>query len=238
MIAIAGCKKSAVPPASTVASFNLVNATVGDNPLAIRFNNKLVIFSTLTTSNLLSYGTANLFSPVSGSNTIAFIQSTDTTHTLFTGTFNLQNANAYSFFLTGTVSQPDTMLVRDNLPYYQSTDSVGGVRFVNLSTGSNPVSVDIKGSANGSEVQSLAYKGITTFKTYAANHTVSSYIFEFRDAASGTLIASTTISGVNNSTGTNTTANSFRFKNHTLALIGQPGGTGTAAQKLLLINNY
>ena len=232
------CKTSVIPPTSTVAGFNFINATVGDNPLVVQFNNKPVIFSTGTSSNLLSYGTANLFSPVSGSMSVAFIQSTDTLHNLFRGTFNLQNANAYSFFLTGTVSQPDTLLIHDQLPYYPAADSVGGIRFLNLSPGSNPISVDIKGQTNGSEVQSLSYKGITTFKTYVATHTISSYVFEFRDQGSGNLLATYTVSGVNNATGTNTSTNTFRFKNHTLALIGQPGGTGTAAQKLLLINNY
>lgn len=238
MMAIAGCKNTDVSPASTVASFNFTYATINGSPLVIQFNNKPVIFSSLTTVNELNYGAANLFSPVSGNVTTAFIQSTDTTHTLFKGTFNLQNANTYSLFLTGTVNQPDTLFIHDQLPYYPATDSVGGIRFINLSTGSNPVSVDIKGNANGSEVQSLAYKGVTGFKTYAATHTISSYVFEFRDQASGNLLASYTTSGVNNSTGTNTTTNTFRFKNHTLALIGQPGGTGAAAQKVILINNY
>ena len=235
---LTACKKASVPPTSATAAFNFVNAMIGVSPLVVQFNNRPVIFSTLATSNKLNYGAANLFSPLNGNVTIAFIQSTDTTHTLFKGTFELQNYNAYSFFLTGNVNQPDTMLVHDQLPYYAPSDSVGGVRFVNLSTGSNPVSVDIKGQPNGSEVQSLSYKAITGFKAYPATSKVSSYIFEFRDTASGSLLTSYTFSGVNNSTGTNTTTNTFRFKNLTLALIGQPGGTGTAAQRILLINNY
>lgn len=235
---ILGCKKTDVPPASQVAGFNFVNATVGANPVYVQFNNVPVIFSALVTGNKLNYGTANLFSPVGGNVAVSCIQTTDTTHTLFNGTLNLQKYNTYSFFLAGTVNQPDTLLVHDNLPYYPPTDSVGAVRFVNLSAGSNPISVDIQGQPNGSEVTSLAYKGITAFKTYTANHTISSYTFEFRDKALGTLITSYTITGVNNATGKNTATNTFLFKNHTLALIGQPGGTGSAAQKILLINNY
>jgi len=41
---------------------------------------------------------------------------------------------------------------------HASTDSVAGIRFVNLSPVTSPVSVDIKGLSNGSEVTSLPYK--------------------------------------------------------------------------------
>jgi len=232
------CKKTTLPPASNVAGFNFINATVGVNPLFVQFNNKSVIFSTLTTANKLSYGSTNLFSPLSGNVIISFIQTTDTTHTLFQGNFNLQKFNTYSFFLTGNVNQPDTLLLRDQLPYYSPTDSVGGIRFINLSTGSNPISINMKGQTNGSEVSSLSYKQATIFKNYPSTSTISSYTFEFRDQATGALLASYSFTGVNNSTGTNTAINTFRFKNHTLALIGQPGGTGTSAQKALMINNY
>jgi len=235
---LAACKKSDVPSASTVASLNLLNATVGASPIIVQFNNKSVFFSTITSSNELSYGSSVILSPVGGNIPTALTQSTDTVHTVFKGNLNLQNFNIYSFFLAGNTAQPDTMLVHDQLTYYAPTDSVGGVRFVNLSTGSSPVSVDIQGQPNGSEVQNLPYKNITAFNTYSATHANSSYVFEFRNASSGTLIASYTISGVNNSTGVNTSSNTFRFKNHTLALIGQPGGTGAAAQKIILMNNY
>jgi hypothetical protein len=101
-----------------------------------------------------------------------------------------------------------------------------GIRFVNLSPGSAPVSVDIQGGANGSEAASLPYKSITAFKDYPATPAVSAYTFEFRDLASGALLASYRV-------------NSTPYLNYTIALEGIPGvGTGATAQAAYLINNY
>jgi hypothetical protein len=147
----------------------------------------------------------------------------------------LQSGRIYSLYLTGTVAQPDTVFMQEQLAAHSMADSVAGVRFVNLSPGSNPVSVDIKGQANGSEVVSLAYKARTVFKTYKADHAVTSYIFEFRDASSGTLLTTYTLNGVNNASSASlTTTNTLRFRNMTIALIGGR----TTAQSVLLIPNY
>ena len=230
------CKKTVNLPANNLASLNFVNTTVGSASLATKFNNKNIIFSNFS-ANEVGYGSSHIFSPFSGNNIISFIQSSDTLHNLFQGKFQFQKGGIYTLFLTGTVSQPDTVFIPESLPQHSSTDSVAGVRFINLSSGSDPVSVDIQGQVNGSEAASLSYKEYTGFKIYKADHSISSYIFEFRDAASGTLLANYTLKGINNSTGTNTTANAVRFHNQTLVLIGQPAG-GTVAQKIILVPNY
>lgn len=232
------CSKNDVSPASTLAALSFVNATVGSAPLAAKFNSNTLIFSTLASGNKISYGASNLFSAFGGTNAISFIQTTDTSHTLFASTLNLQTGGIYSLYLTGTVAQPDTVFMQEHLAYHAATDSVAGIRFVNLSPGSNPISVDIKGQANGSEVTSLSYKGRTNFKTYKSDHTVASYVFEFRDVATGNLLATYTLKGVNNSSSASpTTTNSVRFHNMTIALIGQPTG-GAVAQSIVLIPNY
>lgn len=235
-ISLFSCKKSDIPQLSA-ASFNFVNAVPGSAPMITRFAGQNFYYSKITSSNQVPFGASNVFSHEAGNTTFTLVQSTDTTHTLYQGNFSLQANNSYTFFLAGTTAQPDTLFVHEQLPVYASTDSVAGIRFVNLSPGSNPVSVDIQGQANGSEVNSLSYKGITTFKQYTANHTVSSYVFEFRDAAAGNLLASYTLNGVNNGIGTNTIANKVRFKNLTIALIGQPAG-GTVSQQCILVNNF
>ncbi|HEX3386898.1 MAG TPA: hypothetical protein VHS53_16975, partial [Mucilaginibacter sp.] len=45
------------------------------------------------------------------------------------------------------------------------------------------------GNANGSEVSGLPYRGISNFKNYPATINVGQYNFEFRDAATGNLLA-------------------------------------------------
>jgi len=232
LLVLQACKKNDTFPPSTVASLSFVNATVGSSPVIVRINNPNTIYSTLSAVNKLSYGAGNLFSPVAGSTAFAVVQSTDTLHTLFSGNLPLQNYNIYSFYLAGTVSKPDTVFIHENLPQYVKTDSVAGIRFINLSQNANAVSVDIKGQSNGSEVQSLNYKGRTGFKTYKADHTVASYVFEFRDATTGSLLATYTLSGVNNNSAT--VANTARFFNQTIALIG--GGT-TATSAILIANH-
>jgi len=232
------CTKSNILPSSTVASLSFVNATVGSSPVVYKLNNLNINYSTVASGNKINYGASSLFPLVAGNVPLAFSQSTDTLHTLFTGALNLQSSGIYSLYLIGTAAQPDTVFMQEHLTHHAATDSVAGIRFINLSPGSNPVSVDIKGQANGSEVSSLSYKGRTGFKIYKADHTIPSYIFEFRDGAFGTLLATFTLSGVNNASSVSlTTTNVVRFHNMTLALIGQPAG-GIVAQKVILINNY
>ena len=113
-------------------------------------------------------------------------------------------------FLTGTSpSAIDNVLIQEN---YTRTyaDSVFGVRFINLAPGSNPISVDIQGNANGTEAASLAYKAYSGFNKHPATAAIISYTFEFRDAASGKLLASYTL-------------NTPYFHNSTLCFSGSAG---------------
>lgn len=231
----AACKKDGSTGSSNLAAISIVNATAGSAALVPKFGNINLIYSTVGFASRVNYGASNLFSWPGGSTTISLAQTTDTTHTVFAGNLNLQVGGIYSLYLTGTVAQPDTVFMQEHLIPHAITDSVAGIRFVNLSPVTSPVSVDIKGLSNGSEVTSLPYKGRTVFKTYKADRTVASYIFEFRDAASGTLLATYTLSGVNyNSSLSPTTTNSVRFHNQTIALIGG----GTTALSAILIANY
>jgi hypothetical protein len=231
----AACKKDGSTGTSNLAAVSFVNATAGSSALVPKFGNINLIYSTLGASGKVNYGASSLLSWRGENTTLSFVQTTDTTHTLFTANLNLQIGGVYSLYLTGTVAQPDTVFMQEHLTQHTIIDSVAGIRFVNLSPVTNPVSVDIKGLSNGSEVTSLPYKGRTVFKTYKADHTIASYIFEFRDAASGTLLTTYTLNGVNYSSSVSpTTTNSVRFRNQTIALIGG----GTAALSAILIANY
>lgn len=126
----------------------------------------------------------------------------------------------YSLFLTGpSVSAVEPVLIKENYTY-KYADSVCGVRFVNLAQGNQPVMVNLKGNANGSEAASIAYKGYNDFKIYPAKKVNASYVFEFRKL-DGTLITSYTLA-------------TPYFHNVTLALRGTIGGT----TGVILSNNY
>ncbi len=138
--------------------------------------------------------------------------------TYFNGSVRVDDGSNMSLFLAGSYPQVDTVLVHETYGSY--TDSVTGIRFIHLATGAGPVSVDIAGNANGSEIPSLAYLAYSPFRQYPAGLLVSPYTFEFRDAATGTLLTTYTVPPV-------------VFQNLTLALTGPAG-----YQQVVQINNY
>ncbi|HEX9513050.1 MAG TPA: hypothetical protein VF939_21320 [Puia sp.] len=217
------CGKS--NPLPGTASLTVVNALAGSNSLATNFSN------TQATSwdAMIDFGNFQEFSSYSGIQPLALYQVPDTlpkSAPMFVLSLNLPVNTIHSLFLTGTTSAPDTLLVTDTPPYHAAADSSMGIRFVNLSPGSAPVSVDIQGQANGSEAASLPYKSLTAFRNYSATSVVTGYNFEFRDAASGALLASYTLTPA-------------AYRNYTIALEGLPGvNTGATAQAAFLISNY
>jgi hypothetical protein len=140
-----------------------------------------------------------------------------------------------TLFLTGTLAQPDTLFVTDKLPYHPFADSSIGLRFVNLSPGSAPVIVRINGLSSNPVTGSLPFKGITGFMNVPATAATGSYVVEFYDQATNTLLGNYTLGNVGATTGNN----SWRYFNFTLALQGLPGVTsGATAQSVFLIRHY
>ena len=229
------CTKQKTAPGT--ASLTLINAVPGSSPsLATNFGNDGPL-NWYNSALQLVYGVWNANAQkgsYSGQQKLTIYHYPDTTaHStpVFDLTLNLAVGTIHTLFLTGTMSAPDTLFTTDLLPYHPSTDSSLGIRFVNLQPGSAPVSINITGSANGSEVSSLAYKSITGFKNYPATSNITDYNFEFRDAATGTLIGNLNVNNINI-----TDYNKRRFRNFTLALLGLPGDPTTL--KIILIENY
>ncbi|MBO9728520.1 MAG: DUF4397 domain-containing protein [Chitinophaga sp.] len=228
------CSKEKNPPGTS--SLTIVNAIAGSDMLVANFSGTVPL-NTYLYANRLPYNffsvLSNQFSAYSGQQPLAIYAYPDTLEKstpLFNMSLHLPVGSIHSLFLTGTMQHPDTMLVTDLLPVYLPEDSVTGIRFVNLSPGSAPVSINIQGQTGSVEVSNLPYKGITGFKRYAAKTTSPDYVFEFRDAGSGALIASYQATGISNP-GT-LTPNNWRNRNVTLALLGNQ------TLSVLLINNY
>jgi hypothetical protein len=239
----AGCSKTNVGvPTYSAASLNVVNALPTSAPLLLvpgAISSAVGKFSGI---GALSYAGTAVLTPESGAETLIALQKNADTSSvteqggnyMFNSELNFAAGHLYSLFITGVdTTSPDYLFVQDTIT--MQTDSTAGIRFVNLSASSNSVSVDIQGQPNGSVIPSLAYKGITGFLSFPATSMISSYVFEFRDMASGNLLASYTLSGVNiNST---TTANTVLFRNLTIALIGQPAG-GKVLQSCIRVNSF
>ena len=230
------CAKQKDAPGT--ACLTLVNAVPNATPYLLTNFSGTNPITYYTTAMRLTYGTwaaNNQTGSYSGQTPLAIFRPPDTlakSTPLFNLSVNLPIGTIHTLFLTGTLTSPDTLFTTDNPPYHPASDSSMGMRFVNLMPGSAPVSVNITGSANGSEVSSLPYKGITGYRNYPAGAAVSHYKFEFRDAVSGTLINSLDVTGINNVASNNTR----RFRNLTLALLGLPGDVTT--WKIVLIESY
>lgn len=239
-ICLFSCSKENDPQGTS--TLTIINAVTGSNLLVTNFNGTVPLNSYLNANrqqyNLFSTF-SNQFTAYSGRQPLAVYAYPDTLEKstpLVNLVLDLPVGSIHTLFITGTMEHPDTLFVADQLPYYPLTDSVMGIRFVNLSPGSAPVSIRIQGRTGSAEVSSLPYKGITGFRQYATKAASEDYVFEFRDAASDALIASYKTTGISNP-GT-TAPNNWRNHNFTLALLGLPGGTGILAPSVLLINNY
>jgi hypothetical protein len=211
-----------------VSAVTVVNGVVNSNPLIADLSGADSVASYFASTPQISYGGFQEYSIPSGKVPAVVFQNSDTAVALFQATLNLAPHAVYSIFLSAADTggkSIDTLITLDNPPYHSVTDSTDGIRFVNLSAGSNPISVDIQGNPYGSEVNSLAYQAITNFKNYPAGYNFTQYNFEIRDAASGNLL--TTYSyGVS------------PFKNITLAVIGSEDSTATVPLSVTQINNY
>jgi hypothetical protein len=211
-----------------ISAVTIVNGVINSNPLLADLSGADSIVAYFYTTQQIRYGSFFEYSIPSGKVPANVFQVSDTDVSFFSGILNLQPQAIYSLYLSSsdtTGKNIDTLFLQDDPPYHSDTDSTAGIRFINLSKGSNPMSVDIQGNVNGSEVSSLAYQAITNFKNYQATLEITQYNFEIRDAASGNLLT----------TYTYTTA---PFQNITIAVIGSEDTTATVPISVMQINNY
>lgn len=204
------CTKTSISSTSLtpLSSLNVTNAVVGGSTLTLNVTNGQTV-----TNN--SYAQ---FSLVAGQTKVNLFPAATPNTPYYNQTLSMANGSYYSLFLSGASSSAiDATLINET--YQNYTDSLCGVRFINLSPGSNPISVNLIGSVNGSEVTSLAYKAYTDFKQYPAKKTNTSYAFQIRDATTDNLITSYTLS-------------TPYFHNVTIVLRGLVNGTPAAGVTL------
>lgn len=220
VVALSSCAKSGSNP--TVSSFNVINAIPGSSSIVVNLWGSPFVYSAGPT---VGYASSNLFSPPTGKTSLTLTQSSDSTQTIFSGSFDFKAGSIHSFFLSGSQAKPDTLFVQDNIPSYPQTDSVTGVRFVNLASGGNPITIDVLGSAAPPLAMALAYKGITGFNQLTAVSPVTDYTFEFRDAVSDSVL---------------TTYDLFftPLRNQTLVIAGQNVAGAAVPLSVFEVNNF
>ncbi|MBN9383161.1 MAG: hypothetical protein J0H74_20565 [Chitinophagaceae bacterium] len=233
-LGIASCKKRLSFTPSGTSSFTIVNGLSGSDYLYTNFNGDKSNDQYYVSMRMINYGYSRFFNSYIGQQDLGLYPATDTNgKALLRLGLDLELNSIHTLFLTGTIQDPDYVLTTDQLPHQPPADSTMGLRFINISKGSDPVSVNLAGQANGSEVGELPYKSVSAFKTYKAGLAVSSYTFEFRDKASGTLLGSCVVDGINND-GSINAPNIRRGRNYTIALMAVPGGS--AAGRVLIID--
>jgi len=200
LLTVTACKKSATLSLPS-ASLLVANGVVGGGTLTLN-----------PTVQTVGNNAWNIFPLLPGDGNIDLSNKAVTPAvSYYKGTIKVADLDNYSLFLGGaSPAQVDAVLIKES--YQNYNDSVCGVRFINLSPNSNPISVNLAGSANGSEVSSLAYRSYSDFKQYPATKANASYIFEIRDAGTGNKITSYSLP-------------TPYFHNVTLMLGGLVGGT-------------
>jgi hypothetical protein len=251
LVLTAACQKTGtIPSTPRPAALTVVNLVPGSTFIIPVINSGSAI-TYFSNAFHIPYGNFEEYSPPGGMDTTYVVQGNDTldigpkTSDIFLyDVSDFKPGGIYSLFLTGAdTNSPDYLLTIDSIPYYEPSDSVMGIRFANLSTGSNPISVNLEGSSNGSEVSSLPYKGITTFKQYVNNSTTTDFLFVIRDAATGDSLTQFDFlqsGSFNDGYGLTDPNNSYllTFKNVTIAIFGSESATSAFPLQTALIDDY
>jgi len=201
------------------SSLNVINTVENLSSIVINFTSVPIPYyqnqDSIFFASSLEYGVP------SGNTPFSIITSEDTTSTLFSATFSLSPGGIYSLYFAGVSQKIDTLFMQDIIPSY--SDSSAGVRFVNLSPGSGPMTVNIAGNGPSAvEFGNLGYKQVSPFKTYSAIVSVGgTYNFEIRDQKSDSLLVTF---GWNYSL----------QKNNTIVVCG----TETTSLEVFQVNNY
>lgn len=231
MLFVTSCEK--VPPPTGGASLTIVNAVNGSDAFVTNFTPKNPKES--ASGPLQYYNTANTIYYASYWESASYIENTylelsqlsDTNAIFFAGNFNLPIGSVHTLYLAGDTTSLDTLYATDVIPYYPSTDSVTGVRFVNLVEHSQPISINITGTyPDQSEFTGIAYKEISAFKTYPTTYTSPKICkFEIRDESSGTLLRSFSWTR-------------RPFKNQTIVIAGSEVTPSNFRVITMVVNNY
>jgi hypothetical protein len=178
---ISACKKDN-GPTDNAASLTIVDAVKGAPYIYVNFSPVNFKYSQEKTG--FYYSSSMEFGLQSGSNPLNIVSPTDTSGTIFHGTLNLVTGGIYSLYLAGPPTKTDTVLMKDNIPYYANADSVAGARFINLCADSPPLSISQPGSTSN-DFSGINYKKISSFKQYsavAAVTKVGGYTYNITDA--------------------------------------------------------
>jgi hypothetical protein len=211
----------------------LVVANTNNDNKAIKVNAESLNWKSISDS--LTPYSSKLYMAKIGPQLLKIAQSSDTSKIIFQGSENLKTG-CYSLFITGSPLTPDTLFrYENNLPFVigdiniaKGVDSVVMVRFVNMISNSPKLKIQIANNTTP-EVSESTYKSVSDWKAYSSKASgTTNYVFQIRNADTNTLLFSYTFGATNTN----------RYRNVTLVLKGQIGGTGATAPGIFAVNYF
>lgn len=233
------CKKTQVEIPQQ-SSFILVNATTDVVNSRGYASATPIYWKPLPATDAAAQYRFTPLSALTGNNTIKAVSAADTTIILYSSNKeeNFEPRKFSTLFLCGNTDVGYDGVFLPNESSVNYTDSVVGIRFINLSPNSEPISITLSTTPSVNEATGLAYKQKTAFKTYPSHNNAGDMIFQLRDAG-GVLLASYTLPVIPTSPYTTVGVRHARFKNITLAVKGLQGTTsGTNAFGIFPVPHY
>jgi hypothetical protein len=234
---LSSCKKE--DSVRKISSYTIINATTDVVNARAYAAANTIFWNVLPATDAAAQYRSAQFGAWAGPNIIRAVSGADTSITLFSSSKaeNFEEAKSSTLFLCGSTGAYEGIFINnDNI--INRTDSVMGIRFINLSANSSPVNITLSTTPTVNEAAALAYKQITNFKTYPALQSTAAMIFQLRDAG-GVLQASYTLPITPVSPYTTVGIPYARFKSITLVVKGLQGTTsGTNAFGVFPVGHY
>jgi hypothetical protein len=192
-IMVFSCNKVHIDTQTYSATINTVNAVAAPAvDLKVNFTGLDIQYSPVQTLGFYTYdglfvnGLLTYAVPADREIPLKVVLSNDSSKILFNKPAAFDAGSSHTLFVTGTLQQPEGILVDDALPLHR--DSTVGIRFINLSPDAGTISINLSGEAPGSTASNLAYKSYTDFILFPAKAENEYYFFEIRDSVTGNVI--------------------------------------------------
>ncbi|MDO5989530.1 hypothetical protein Q4Q39_19165 [Flavivirga amylovorans] len=169
--------------ATTIKVVNLIN---GADNVIVKIENNLINYA--TTKAKVSFDDYRNFSfEASINRQLEIVKQSDTLNPIYSESLHLKGI--HSLYLYGALENEEWLLIEDKPK--QITDSLVGIRFINLSKTSGLVNINITGET-ATVVSGLNQEVETDYIEFPAKEVDGSYIFEFKDG-SGNMLNSITV---------------------------------------------
>jgi len=219
------------PRATTLKVVNIIN---GIDRIIVKIGNNSTSYATLSEDTKISYRSFKNFYMEEGlSKEIVIVPENDTLNTIYSELLSLKGI--HSLYLTGNSGEQEHLLIEDNPKRF--TDSIVGIRFLNLSISSGSIDVGVTGSSSN-VISGLDYKSFTEYMEFPARAADGSYRFEFKDM-SGNVLISVIVDPLDVAHINNFNRDVSSKKNLTLVLTESPIPIGTGVvYRVTRVNNY